>query len=461
MNLQSAIKEIEDALGTSSLICGDAVKQRASSWKDSSPCQAAAIVRPASTQDVSQVMRICNRLNCSVVPFGGLTGLVDGAHATETDIALSLERLQDIEIDTSGRTATVGAGVLLQTLEEVVNEEELTLPVDLGSRGSAMIGGMISTNAGGNRVIRYGMMREQILGLEAVLSDGTIVSSMNALMKNNTGYDLKQLFIGSEGTLGIITRAVLRLRPKARSHNTAFLAAKSFKQVSDLQKKLDAELGGRLSAFEVMWNDFYNTVINGKRHHNKPLPESYPYYILVESLGARQISDQEEFEMILSEAFDENLYEDAVIAQSHSQRSAMWDIRDDIDTIFEAFSPLLNFDVSLPIKHIPEYLEDITSSLRSRWPETKILTFGHLGDCNIHLVISIGKDTEIHSRTIEQVVYERLQPCGGSISAEHGIGLEKKEFLYICRSAEEISLMRTLKKALDPKGILNPNKIFP
>ena len=461
MNVLSLVNAIEKVLTPGGVLRGEDVSSRSDTWPPMGGCQAMAIIRPVSTNEVSEVLKLCHAAGQNIVTHGGLTGLVGGAKAASTDIVLSLERMNQMEaVDVINRTVTVEAGVPLQKVQEAAEEASLLFPLDLGARGSCTIGGNISTNAGGNSVIRYGMMREQLLGIEAVLADGTVVTSLNDVIKNNTGYDLKQLFAGSEGTLGIVTRAVLRLRPLPRSCNTALVAIDQFEQVAGFLRLMDSALGGTLSAFEVLWNDFYQTIIGDGSKHNPPLSTSHQFYVLLESTGGNQESDRARFEAALEEAFESELIVDAVIAQSKKQREDLWAIRDDIEGLSRELFPSLLFDVSLGIPKMDVYVDEVRTQLTERWPESKMVVFGHLGDGNIHLVVTVGslEPSEVHA--VESIIYEALGRCDGIISAEHGIGLDKREYLKYSRSPVEIALMKTLKQALDPKGILNRGKIF-
>ncbi len=451
------IDEINDIVGQRGLLLGDDVRGRPNHSWGIGQCPARAVVRPGSTEELSRVLSLCQAAGQTVVPWGGLTGLVDGITCSPDDIAISLERMNAIEhIDAEAGTVTVQAGAVMQAVQEAAAEAGWSFAVDFGARGSANIGGAISTNAGGNSVVRYGMMREQVLGLEAVLADGTVISAMNEMLKNNSGYDLKQLFIGSEGTLGIVTRAVLRLRPQPRSVQTAFVALDSFADVSGLLRRLGVEFEGRLSAFEVMWRNFYHfmTVESGK--HQAVLPADHPYYVLLESEGADPEREEERFMSVLAALMEEGHIADAVIAQSGQQAAQLWEMRDDVETLILAVNPPAVFDVSLPIREMEQYVAGLEAELEARHPGTRLIAFGHLGDGNIHL--GIGPVQDKHA--IETLVYERLGRVSGAISAEHGIGLEKREFLCHSRSPQEIALMRTLKSALDPNNILNPGKIF-
>jgi len=362
-------------------------------------------------------------------------------------------------VDVAGRTMRVEAGVTLQRAQEEAERFDLMFPLDLGGRGSATIGGNISTNAGGMRVVRYGMMRSLVLGLEAVLADGTVLGSLNRMLKNNAGYDLKQLFIGSEGTLGVVTRADLRLVPKPRSHGTAFVACPDFNGVARLLATMDARLGGQLSAFEVMWPEFYEVTTSAPAVNVPILPYGQGIYVLIEALGADPQSDNERLEQALAEAMEQGLVVDAVIAKSDLERRAMWAPREDVFQT-RRFGPTHNFDVSMAIADMPGYLEVLRRDLAESVPGAWLGVFGHVADGNLHLAVAAGEAHEATTEAVERCVYEPLRSIAGSISAEHGIGLERKAYLQISRSPAEIATMRALKTALDPRGILNPGKVF-
>jgi FAD/FMN-containing dehydrogenase len=420
-----------------------------------------ALVRPADTAQLSRVLALCNEAGQPVVVHGGMSGWVRATQTRAGELALSLERMNAIErVDTANRTVSVQAGVVLETLQDHVEEFGLSFPLDLGGRGSCQLGGNAATNAGGMRVIRYGMMREQVLGLEVVLADGRVLSSMNRMLKNNTGYDLKQLFIGSEGTLGVITRLVLRLRERPASGNTALVSARSFGQLARLLRHMDGALGGQLSAFELVDRSFYHTNTRDGRHA-APLPALHPFYAIIEALGADQQADTVRFEDALAAALDQGLCDDAVLAGSGRERDAIWAVREDLEHVVRDFQPFYAFDVSLAVGEMEAYMERVTTDLRARWPEGKIAFLGHVGDGNLHIAIGAGRAGDADDRHgVESCVYEPLRAIGGSVSAEHGIGLEKKEWLAVSRNATERGLMRDIKRLLDPRGILNPGKIF-
>lgn len=458
--MSRVVAELEAALGAGEVLTGAEVSGRSAGIWRRDTLQAKALLRPSSTDQVSRVMAICHTHDQPVIAHGGLTGLVHGADTTADDVVLSLERMNRIEdINPIDRTVTVQAGVVLQALQEHADAHDLLYPLDLGGRGTATVGGNIATNAGGNRVIRYGMTRDMVLGLEAVLADGTVVSSMNRMIKNNAGYDLKQLFVGTEGSLGIVTRAVLRLREKPRSVETVLVAIDDFAKVTRFLKTMDAALGGTLSAFEVLWNNYYTLVTTAPAKNAAPLPRDYPYYVLVEALGGEPGADHSRVEAALTTAYEEGLVADAVVAQSEAQRRDLWAIRDDVEQTMR-LGPTFTFDVSLPLSTMEAYVDAVNGRLAEAYPDPTNLTFGHLGDGNLHFVVGVGERGAEHRRRVEACVYEPLAEIGGSVSAEHGVGLEKKPYLGLCRSATEIDLMRTIKAALDPKGILNPGKIF-
>ncbi len=454
---ETLLERIGSIVGERGLLTGDDVTGRPNySWGQGS-CPARAIVRPASTEELAQVMRLCSECGQSVVPWGGLTGLVDGITCTADDIVVSLERMNAIEhLDADAGTMIVQAGAVLENVQDAASDAGWSFAIDFGARGTANIGGMIATNAGGNSVVRYGMMREQVLGLEAVLADGTVISNMNEMLKNNTGYDLKHLIIGSEGTLGIVTRAVLRLRPRANSVQTALVALDNFADVAGLLRRLGVELDGKLSAFEVMWRSFYHFMTAESGKHQAVLPADYPFYVLVEAEGADPEREEAQFMAVLGALLEEGHIADAVICQSGQQAEQLWAMRDDVEALIEATFPPAIFDVSLPIREMEAYIDDLQATLDERYPGIRLVTFGHLGDGNLHL--GIGPVEDKHA--IETLVYERLGQVNGSVSAEHGIGLEKREFLSHSRSPEELAVMRTIKRALDPANILNPGKIL-
>jgi FAD/FMN-containing dehydrogenase len=456
------VKELRALIGEAGVLdATEVAKRSAGVWRPDN-LKAAALARPASTEQVAAVMQWCHAHGVTVVPQGGLTGLVHGADTEPGQVVISTERMKAIEaIDPVQRTAVVQAGVSLQALQEAADAADLLYPVDFPARGTATLGGMAATNAGGNRVIRYGMTRDTVLGLEVVLADGTVVSSLNTLIKNNTGYDLKQFFVGAEGTLGIITRLVLRLREKPVAANTAFVGCDAFDNVAKFLKHMDRNLGGTLSSFEVMWQSFYRLVTTAPAKGRPPIAQDYPYYVLVESQGADRELDTQRFNSAMESAFESGLIVDAAIAQSDADSHGFWALRDDVERVMHGGLPVV-FDISLPIAEMDAYARRLKDELVDAiGADHRLFIFGHLGDGNLHVVVQVPPAIYMSDRgKIEAVVYGGLTSFRGAVSAEHGIGLEKKPWLAISRSEPELAVMRSLKTALDPRNLLNPGKIF-
>jgi FAD/FMN-containing dehydrogenase len=454
------LADLRAALGESGLITGEQVRERAIDVNGVRP-RATAMARPRSTEQVAAVLRLCHGRRQAVVPLGGRTGLVEGGATTEDELILSTELMNQIErVDPPGRSMRVQAGVILQRAQEEAERHDLMFPLDLGGRGSCTIGGNIATNAGGVRVVRYGMMRGLVLGLEAVLADGTVLCSLNRMLKNNSGYDLKQLFIGSEGTLGVVTRAELKLVARPRSTCTALIACRDFASLVQLLALVDSRLSGQLSAFEAMWPEFYQVTTSERAGHAAVLPRDYGMYGLIETLGPDPQADQVRLEQALEDALQKDMIVDAVIAKSEAERRAIWEPRDDPWQVQNQYGLTFNFDVSLPIEDMESYLARLRGDIARRFADARVYVFGHIADGNLHVIVTPGAGGEGIRHAVEDTVYEPLRAIGGSISAEHGIGLERRGHLSISRTAEEIATMRALKQALDPRGILNPGKVI-
>jgi FAD/FMN-containing dehydrogenase len=418
------------------------------------------VVRPASTEEVSEVLRACHDAGQPLVPQGGMTGLVSAGIPSDRELVLSLERMSAIEsIDAASSTMTVQAGAVLQDIQERADAHGLLFPLDLGSRGSCTIGGCLSTNAGGNRVLLHGMTRDLVLGIEAVLADGTVVDGLHKLVKNNAGYDLKHLFIGTEGTLGVITRAVLRLRPRPATQLAAFCGVASIQAAVTVLRRMQAALPGLVSAFEVMWDSAYATAVPPRGPLSPPLAGRHPYYALVECSGSSPESDRERFVGALSDCAD--VLEDVRIGDSLEEVRRLWSVREQIAIAALRIQPLFGFDVSLPVAAMEPCVREIEAELRRVWPRVEMIVFGHLGDGNLHFAVLTGERTEQAKPRVEDIVYRNVGRHEGSISAEHGIGFEKRPHLHFCRGDAEIALMRRLKLALDPTGILSPGRVFP
>ena len=417
-----------------------------------------ALTLPRSTDEVSTILKICHTYRTPVVPQGGLTGLTGGATASHGAVLVSLERMRAIEeIDPIASTMTVQAGVPLQTVQEAADAADLLYPLDIGGRGSCQIGGNISTNAGGNRVLRYGMTRDLVLGLEVVLADGTVITSLNKMLKNNAAYDLKHLFIGGEGTLGIVTRAVLRLFPKPRSINTALCAFRHFDDVYTFLRRARAHLAHTLTAFEVMWPAFYAYAVASRG--KVPIQPGHAAYVLIETMGTDPERDTNHLSDLVETALADKVVVDGVIAKSIAETRAIWTIRDASGELVRTLQPLANFDVSIETGRIDAFVTACCERLRNMWPSAEAICFGHLADSNLHMFVKADA-TPFPEHAIEELVYTCVRDWGGSISAEHGIGLIKRPYLSYSRTPQELALMKLVKSALDPQGILNPGKVF-
>ncbi|MDR2310941.1 MAG: FAD-binding oxidoreductase [Brucellaceae bacterium] len=427
-------------------------------WSDEQGGTPLALVLPRNTQMVSEILKLCNEHHIAVVPQGGLTGLAGGAVPVEGCVLLSLRNMNRIEaINAQAGTMIVEAGVILQTIQESARNAGMNFALDLGARGSCQIGGNISTNAGGNRVIRYGMTRDLVLGLEAVLADGTILSMMNEMPKNNAALDMKHLFVGAEGTMGVVTRAVLRLRPGVGGANAAVVALENFDNALNLLNYAQKRLSGRVTAFEAMWGDYYKTAA---KYARAPLEQGYPLYVLMDMQGAEPDIEAELFQSVLEHALEEGWIADAAIAQSHREAEEFWTMRDAIAEIMTHEGPCIGFDVSVPQTQIGAAVDAIQAALEERYPGIQSLFFGHVGDCNFHIDVTKYTDFEPKERIIEDIVYDIIRSFKGSVSAEHGIGLHKKPWLHYSRSEAELQVLKTLKAALDPHNILNPGKVL-
>lgn len=460
-SVSTVLAELREALGAAVLAGDDIPARNVADWSTLGPQRPLAVVRPADTEGVAAAMRICARHRVPVVPQGGLTGLCGGARPIEGAIALSLERMVGVEeIDAASATLTVKAGTPLEQVQQAADEAGFFMPLDLGARGSCAIGGNLSTNAGGNRVIRYGMARDLVLGLEVVLADGTVVTNLNKMMKNNAGYDLKQWFIGSEGTLGIITRVVLKLAPKPGCTMVALCALDSYAAVVDLLNDARRRLGPLLSAFEVMWPDYWQTVTQRVPGVQAPFAGDYAGYVLIEAQGTDEAFDTPRFEAWLESLLERGVVADGALAQSLADVRAFWGVRDACAEFPQVLGPPEPFDIGLPVRDMDAFVTDCTAALRARYPEAIALFYGHIGDGNLHIVSCVPGQSPQPKEAIVEIVYDQVRRFGGTISAEHGIGTTKKPYLHYTRSEAELALMRRIKQALDPDNLLNPGKVL-
>ena len=445
-------------VGDRGLLTGSDVLSRSCDPFRDVPPLGGLIVRPANTAELAAAMSHCYKLEQHVVVHGGRTSLAGGACAGPDEIVFSLERMSRIEeIDTVGQLAVVEAGATLEAVQNAAADQGLFYPVDLGAKGSATIGGTIATNAGGNRVLRWGMTRQNILGLEAVLADGTIVSSLNRFIKNNSGYDLKHLFIGTEGTLGVVTRAVLRLVPAPTTQSVAFVSVPSFEQLLGLLNK--ARRLANLSAFEVMWRDYY-ALMAASDSNRCPVPPDQPYYVLIEAMGYSEDIDSRLFAEFLEGAYADGLIIEAVTAASGKQIADLWRVREGSEIISREMGPFVSFDVSVDVRDAETFIDRVRASLDSNYASVRTVAFGHLGDNNIHIAVHVGPNTTSEELNIERCVYGVLKDFGGALTAEHGIGQYKRDFLPEHRTPAEMDTMRRVRRVLDPLHLLNRNVLF-
>lgn len=438
-------------------------------WRKRYSGRAGAVVRPASTLEVSQIVRLCAETQTAVVPQGGNTGLAGGAtpDTSGTQIVISLSRLQRIRrIDTGNNSLLAEAGCTLATVQAAANAAQRLFPLSLAAEGSCQIGGVLSTNAGGTAVLRYGNARELTLGLEVVLSNGEIWDGLRALRKDNTGYDLKQLFLGAEGTLGVITAAVLKLFPLPLGEATALVGVDSSQQAITLLEHARSQFGDRLTAFELFSQLCLDLVLRHFPECHTALARSHPHYVLLELRDSTaSASLREMLGKGLGLALDQHLLLDAVIASNSAQAARLWALRENISEAQAREGMNLKHDVSLPASAIADFLATTDAALAKQYPGVRIVCFGHLGDGNLHYNITapIGADPQAFLKqqaAINRVVHDQVSRFAGSISAEHGIGQLRRTEILRYKSAVEMDLMHRIKAALDPLGIMNPGKVL-
>jgi FAD/FMN-containing dehydrogenase len=436
-------------------------------WRGKYHGQTPLLLKPATTAEVSAILRICNDSSTALVTQGGNTGLVGGQIPLHGEVLLSTRRLNKLRtVDEGGMTLTAEAGVTLAQVQEAAADKHFLFPLSLASEGSCTIGGNVATNAGGTHVLRYGMTRALVLGLEVVLADGTVLEMLRALHKDNSGYDLKQIFIGSEGTLGVITTATLRLFPQPDVSVTALAAVPSPEAAVKLLGAMQGHTGGMLSAFELIPRialEFVTRHIAGTRD---PLSAPSPWYVLMEATGGRHANLAASFEDGLAAAITDGLASDAVVASSDAQAQSLWKLRESISESQKREGASIKHDIAVPVAAIPDFLAKATPAVLAVLPGARPVSFGHLSDGNLHFNFNApkaGDDPQFLDlwEEIQQTVHDIVKEFGGSISAEHGIGLMKVAQLPRYKSHEELDAMRALKRAFDPKNILNPGKLIP
>lgn len=441
-------------------------------WRGVYTGAALALASPSSVEEISAIVRLCARHGVPIVPQGGNSGMVGGAtpDASGRSLLLSLRRMNAIRtLDPISRQVVCEAGVVLQTLQDVAQESGLRFPLTLGGKGSATVGGLISTNAGGTQVLRHGCMRSQVLGIEAVLADGNRFEALTALKKDNRGFDLKQLFIGSEGTLGIVTAASLRLLPAIADRAVLWAGVDSLKAARNLLLHFESEAADALEGFEVIPAHSLASVMAHVPGTRSPLAAEHPWHCLIELVadtgsapGLASLATD-----TLASAMGKGLVRDATVASNETQAEAFWLLRDSIAAAERALGPAVQHDISVAVAKMPDFVEFATEKVEARFPGTKAIAFGHLGDGNVHFHVLApqgavqGDWQRGEGNTISAYVYELVTEWEGSISAEHGIGQAKREQLGRLGNPVALDVMRRIKLALDPEDILNPGKLVP
>jgi FAD/FMN-containing dehydrogenase len=431
--------------------------------------RALAVILPRTTQQISRVLGFCNEHRIGVVPHGGNTGYCGGATPDESgdQIVLSLRRLNHIRsVDPSNYSLVAEAGCILADVQRAADTAERFFPLSLGSEGTCQIGGNLSTNAGGLSVLRYGMMRDLVLGLEVVLADGRVLSSLSALRKDNTGYDIKSIFLGAEGTLGIITAASVKLFPKIRSSATAFVAVPTVRAAVDLLARLREASGDRVSSFELIPRIGVDLTTQHIPGVSDPLQQRYSWYVLTELTSARASDPLDTvMEEALAAALEAGLVLDAALSRSERERLALWKLRETIPEAQRIDGASLKHDISVTITALPDFLEKASRWVENNVPDGKLVVYGHVGDGNLHFNLNQAPGSDSNNflarePAIKRAIHDLVREFGGSFSAEHGIGRLKVEELEHYASAVEIDLMRAVKQALDPNGVLNPGKVL-
>lgn len=455
--LAAFASRLRPLLDANALLEDDAVNP--ASARDAAPVageRPRLLLRPRDAADVSAILAAATETGQPIVVQGGRTGLAGGARPKPGEAALSLERMRGISpVDPIAATVEIGAGVPLEEVQRSARAAGMYFGVDLGARGTATVGGMIATNAGGIRVLRYGMFREQVAGIEAVLADGTVVDAMRGLPKDNAGYDLRHLFVGSEGTLGIVTRAKLRLRPAPATESAALLSLASLGQAIALLALLRGRLGDLLAAFEIIFPDVYAGTVS---HVGivPPLAPGAGLYVLTDIQGQMPEADVPRFHAVLAEAMEEGLVQDTVLSSSGREFDALWALREGVSDYVFAQGEAHGHDIGVPLGAMEGFLTAAAQRIAAIDAGARIFVFGHLGDGNLHYIVQSHAGA-----AVTDAVFGTVAEAGGTISAEHGIGADKLHWLSLCRSVAERSVMARLKQALDPAGILNRDRVVP
>jgi FAD/FMN-containing dehydrogenase len=463
------VNALRTAVGAANVMVDGDLSAYELDWRRRYRGKALAVVRPANTTEVAAVVKLCARHGVGLVPQGGNTGLVGGSVPDDsgTQVLLTLQRMNKVRaIDEANLTMTVEAGCILQAAQQAAAARNLLFPLSLAAEGSCTIGGNLATNAGGTQVLRYGNARELCLGLEVVNAEGELWEGLVGLRKDNTGYDLRDLFIGSEGTLGIITAATLKLYPQPAARTTALASLDTLQNAVALLQMAQARLGAGLTGFEVM-NRFSLSLV--RKHFpqlRQPLPEAEWTVLLEQSDTESEAHARTLFEGLLESAMEAGVITDAAVAESLEQSRSMWHLRESIPLAQPEEGPNIKHDISLPVSSIPEFVAKTDAALQAAHPGTRSVNFGHLGDGNLHynLQAPLGVDgaefLRLHEPSVNTIVYDAVTAYGGSISAEHGVGALKREELMHRKSPVALQMMRAIKRALDPHGLMNPGRVL-
>lgn len=427
------------------------------------------VLKPANTQEVSDILKLANETQTAIVPQGGHTGHVAGGIPSEAgdQIVVTLERMKEIrDIDLKGNTLTVDAGVVLQNIQMIADENNRLFPLSLGAQGSCMIGGNISTNAGGTGVLAYGNTRAMVLGLEVVLANGDVWNGLRKLKKDNTGYDLRDLFIGAEGSLGIVTGAVLKLFPKPKGKEMAFVGLTSPDAALALLNLAQDKAGSQLTAFELIPERGLGFLLKHFPKYPKPMQSSHDWFVMMEISSGRSTEDARSLcEAVLEQALDKNIIQDGVVATSIAQQNVFWNMREDLSLAQRPEGASIAHDISVPVHLVPELISKGQEAILDIVSDARMVAFGHLGDGNIHFNFSQPKDMSREDylkfrEPVNEIVYALVAELGGSISAEHGIGKLKRDLMAKTKEPVELAMMKSIKATLDPKGIMNPGKVL-
>ncbi|KAF5870906.1 putative d-lactate dehydrogenase 2 protein [Botrytis fragariae] len=467
------VKFFKDLLGKESAIIDGVTKDATDDlepfngdWMRKYRGHTSLVLKPGSTEEVSKILKYCNDNMLAVVPQGGNTGLVGGSVPVFDEIVINMSRMNQIRsFDEVSGTLVVDAGVVLEVADNYLAERKHIFPLDLGAKGSCHIGGNVATNAGGLRLLRYGSLHGNVLGIEAVLPDGTIVDDLSKLRKNNTGYDLKQLFIGGEGTIGIITGISIICPQRSNAINVAFFGLESFEKVQEAFKEAKGQLSEILSAFELM-DSHSQDLVQRVTKNKRPLEGEYPFYCLIETSGSNSEHDQEKLNNFLEHVMEKEIVSDGTLAENATQIKDLWSWREGIPECLGHWGGVYKYDLSIPLKELYQLVEDVRGKITEAGligdtedhPVVGVVGYGHMGDSNLHLNVATRSYDKRVEKVLEPFVYEWIAKRNGSISAEHGLGLAKKNYIGYSRSETMIGLMKGIKNLYDPNGIMNPYK---